>query len=118
MSKKLNLYRKSGSPVNLSDQKAYAEAWKAFFDKADARAKAKHNSGAFTDQYAVLIQRYLRFGERQLFKQFNVEVQVDVPKSSAAWTALIQTYEDCPIMVARSADGKSIVGILMDEGFG
>ena len=115
--KKLKLYRKSGSPVNLEDREAYAAAWRSFFDKADARAKAKHEGGQFTDQYAILIQRFLRYGERQLVRKFNVEVEVELPKSAAGWKKLMDQYEQVPIMVAVNQKDGSVVGVLMDEQF-
>jgi len=103
--KKLKLYRQSGLPVDLSSRKAYEEAWKLFYDKAAERAGLD----------MLRLQRFLRFGERQLVRQHNVQVFVDLPQSARAWTKLIQKFEDCPIMVARSADGSEVVGVLMDS---
>lgn len=101
----LKLYRKSGAPVDLSDRQKYDDAWKLFFDKAQAKAGLN----------MLKLQRFLRYGERVLIKKHNVQVAVPMPKSAAAWTKLVSTYEDCPIMLARSADGKEIVGIIMDQ---
>jgi hypothetical protein len=56
-----------------------------------------------------------QLGERILVKKHNIQVNVDIPKSAKGWQKLISSYEDTPILVARTADGKEVVGILMDE---
>lgn len=106
MNKQLKMYRKSGLPVDLTARAAFETEWRVFYDKAAARAKLD----------MLALQRYLRFGERQLVCKHNIQVTVDMPKSAKAWTALIQSYEDCPVMLARSADGAELVAVIMDEG--
>ena len=104
---KLKLFRKSGMPVNLSDREAYDVAWKAFYDKVAAKAGLD----------MMKMHRMLRYGERQLVRAFNKEVEVEMPRSTKGLVKLIESYEDTPIMIARTQDGKGVVGILMDEQF-
>lgn len=106
--KKLELFRKSGQPVDLSDRSRYEEEWKQIYDKVAERAKLDMLKSA----------RMLSFCERQLVKRHNIKVEVDLPTSDKAWSKLIAAYEDVPIMVARTQDGKRVVGIIMDDGLG
>lgn len=101
----MKLYRKSGLPVSLESRDAYDKEWKEFYDRAAERAALD----------MLLLARYLSFGERILVKKHNIQVNVDIPKSAKGWQKLISSYEDTPILVARTADGKEVVGILMDE---
>lgn len=103
----LKLYRKSGDPVNKADRDAYSAEWKTFFDKVSDRVGLD----------MLKKQRMLAFGERQLIKKHNKEVVVDMPSTKEAWAELISTYEDTPIMLARTTDGKEVVAIIMDGGF-
>lgn len=106
MVKQLKLYRKSGLPVNLSDRTAYEEAWRNFYDKATARAGLNMEK----------MQRFCSFGERALVRKYNIEVSVTLPTSARGWTKLVQSFEDCPIIVARAKNGKDVVGIIIDDG--
>jgi hypothetical protein len=112
---KLQLYRQSGGIIDVSIQEKYDEAFKAFYDKADFRAREIHNNNIYSDGYAILMQRFLRYGERQLFKAFNQDVEVELPKTAKAWTDLIAKYQDTPIMLARTTDGKKLVLVIMDS---
>lgn len=104
VSKKLEVYRQSGQPVSGDAQALYKTEWQAFYDKAAARAGLNMLS----------LQRFLRYGERQLTLKHNVKVEVDIPKSAKAWMALLATYEDTPLMMAKTTDGKKLVLIIMD----
>ena len=104
MSKKLKLYRQSGTPVDLGDRERYDNDWKAFYDKAAARAGLD----------MLLMQRFLRYGERALIIKHNIQVSVDIPKSEKAWKALMEKYENVPIIVAVNANNGELVGILKD----
>jgi hypothetical protein len=112
---KLQLYRQSGGIIDVSIQEKYDEAFKAFYDKADLRAREIHNNNIYSDGYALLMQRFLRFGERQLFKAFNQDVEIELPKTAKAWEKLIEKYQDTPIMLARTTDGKKLVLVIMDS---
>jgi len=102
---KLKLYRQSGQPVSLESRAAFEADWKVFYDKAAALAGLD----------MLKLQRFCRFGERQLTKRHNIEVAIDVPATPEAWEALIKSYEDCPVMIARTQDGTGIVAVLMDN---
>jgi len=106
--KELTLYRKSGMPVDLSDREIYNVEWQAFYDKAAARAMLD----------MLKLQRFLSFGERILTKKHNKEVVVPFPTTDMAWKKLINQYEDTPIMIARTTDGKRVIGVIMDEAIG
>jgi hypothetical protein len=101
---KLKLFRQSGEPVDLEAREAFKADFKAVYDKAAERAGLD----------MLKLSRMLSFCERQLVKKHNGQVEHDIPKSQKAWAALIAKYEDTPIMLARTTDGKSVVMILMD----
>lgn len=101
---KLTLYRQSGLPVKLESLKAYETDWKEVYDKATERAKLD----------MLKLNRMLRFLERQLIKKHGSEVVLDVPQTNEAWNALIKSYEDTPIMIAKRTDKEEVVAILMD----
>lgn len=103
----MKLFRKSGLPVELSAREAYDKDWKEYYDRAAGRAALD----------MLKLQRFLAFGERLLIKKHKSEIEVDMPKSAKAWQKLISSYEDTPILVARTVDGKQVVAILMDEQF-
>jgi hypothetical protein len=63
----------------------------------------------------IVMQRLTRYAERQLFKKHAIDVVIELPKSKKAMAELIKKYDDCPLMLARTQDGKDIVGILMDN---
>lgn len=111
---KLKLFRYSGQPVLLESRQAYHADYQSYFDKADERARTKHSAGAYTDAYALLMQRYLRFGEYVLNLKHNKQIEMELPKSAKAWSDLIAKFDDVPVMVARVADGKSVVMVIMD----
>lgn len=101
---KLKIYRQSGDPVELANRELYKAEWQLFYDRAAERAALD----------MLKLQRMLRFGERLLVRKHNVEVVIEVPKSQKAWTTLIAKYEDTPFMIARTADGEGLVGVIMD----
>jgi hypothetical protein len=114
---KLKLYRQSGAPVALESRAAFEAEWKVLYDKAEAKVEtlfAKTTGKLTKVPKMIMMQRMLRFVERQLVKKHNVEVLVDVPQTEADWEALIKAYEDTPVMIARTQDGTGVVAVLMD----
>ena len=113
---KLLIVRQSGRPVSEEAQQKYDAEFRIMYDACEERAKliaAKPNSRIKATTMAVL-QRLLRYAERQLFKRHATNIYVSLPRSEKAWTALIAGYEDVPIMVARRTNGKGVVMVLMD----
>jgi hypothetical protein len=102
---KLKLFRYSGEPVNKQDREAYMKEWQACYDKGAGRAALNME----------LLQRYLRLVEHCLVQKYNQPVTVDLPASNRAWAKLIEKYEDTPVALARTKDGKQLVLILMDQ---
>jgi hypothetical protein len=114
---KLMLLRQSGRPVDNEKAKAFESEWRQIYDKAEVKAEVvfKKTFGKLqTTPKMIILQRYLRFAERQLTLKHGSEEMIDIPKSARAWETLISKYEDVPIMVARRTD-KGIVLILMDQ---
>lgn len=101
---KIRLMRQSGDPTNVEDRDAFQAAFREMYDKAAERAGLD----------MLKLNRMVSFCERLLVKKHNKEVLVDMPKSAKAWTNLISKYDDVPILVARTADGKEIVLVIMD----
>jgi len=101
---KVQLYRQSGQPVDLSDRQAYETEFKKVYDRAAERAGLD----------MLALNRMVRFCERQLVKKYNIKVEVEMPKSAKAWSTLISTYEDVPIMVARELNTGTPILIIMD----
>ena len=102
---KLKLFRFSGEPVNKQDRENYTKEWHALYDKATERAGLNMEK----------LQRFLRFAEHCLIQKYNQPVTVELPTSARAWNKLIEQYDDCPISLARTKDGKQVVLILMDQ---
>lgn len=102
---KLKLYRQSGNPVNLEDRDGYDKEFKAMYDRCAERAKLD----------MLKMNRMVSFCERQLVRKWNKEVIIEVPQSKKKMAELLAKYEDVPIMIARTTDGKDLVGILMDQ---
>lgn len=111
---KIQVYRQSGMPVNESDQAGYTAEWKAFYDKAEARAKERFSDDNESEPYFMLLERYLRYGERQLVKKYNVAVEVELPKTVRGWTKLMETYQDTPVILARRQDSGKLILIIAD----
>lgn len=101
---KVRLIRYSGEPVKLEARDQYQTAWREFYDKAQKKAGLD----------MLKLQRFLRYGERLLQNKYGQTVEIEMPKSSSAWGKLVSSYEDTPIMVARAADGRSQVLVIMD----
>lgn len=100
----LKLFRQSGMPVKLESLEAYQKDWKEFFDKASERAKLDN----------MKLTRFLSFGERALIRKHGSEIVIEMPNTSEKWQALIASYEDTPIMIARLTNSDGVVGIIMD----
>lgn len=114
---KLKVYRQSGSPVNPEMQDKYTEEYRALYDKCEERAERtfQKTKGYLTKVPRMLIlQRMLAYAERGLVKKYNGEVEVELPKTSKAWTALISKFGDTPLMLAKEQNSGKLVLILMD----
>lgn len=111
---KLKLYRQSGQLIDESSKQQYDEAFKAFYDKADKRARELHDENIYAPAYALTMQRFLRYGERQLFKQFNQDIEVELPNTAAKWTKLLADYGDTPLMVAKAQGSGKLLLVIMD----
>ena len=101
---KISVYRQSGQPVKPEAQDLYKQEWQVFYDKATERAKL--------DMFKL--QRFLRYGETMLLRKHEAVIEVELPKTSKAWTDLINKYT-APILIARKADEKGLVLILLDQ---
>lgn len=101
---KIQLFRQSGNPVDMSDREKYDIEFKKMYDKAAERAGLD----------MIKLNRMLRFCERQLIKKYNIKVEVEMPKTAKAWESLINKYEDVPIMVARELNSGKPILIIMD----
>lgn len=111
---KIQVYCQSGQPVGDDNRAKYQEEWKAFYDKAEERARIRHVEGPASDQYHVLMQRYLNFGERQLVKKYNGKVEVELPKTMKAWKKLVTEFHDTPLIIAKRADKDELILIVAD----
>lgn len=111
---KIQVLRQSGEPVNESDRAAYTAEWQKFYDKADERARKRHNEGPASESYHLLMQRFLNYGERQLIRKYNGAVEVELPKTARAWTKLIESFQDTPVILARRQDGGKLILIIAD----
>jgi hypothetical protein len=101
---KVQIFRQSKTPVRHEDLQAYHLAFQGFYDKAAERAKA--------DMYKM--ERFLRYGERQLIKHYNKSVIVALPTSAKQWKTLCATY-GYPVMAAQRSDNGKMVLIIMDD---
>lgn len=102
---KVQLYRQSGQPVDLADRDGYDTDFKAAYDKCAERAGLD----------MLKLNRMVAFCERQLIKKWNKSVEIEVPRSKKAALELLSRFEDVPILLAKTTDGKGIVAILMDQ---
>jgi len=102
---KLKIFRQSGSPVALEDRENYDCEFKAMYDKCAERAKLD----------MLKMNRMIAFCERQLVKKWNKTTEIELPRSKKALLKILSQYEDTPIMLAKTTDGKDLVAILMDQ---
>lgn len=120
---KLQLYRQSGRPVSLEDLEGYETEFRAMYDKAEIKSAAAFErrtaKGPAYKGYNVpkvlILNRMLSYGERLLTKKWNKSVEIEVPRSKAGLIKLLATYEDTPIMLALTADRKSVIAVIMDQ---
>ncbi len=109
--------RQSGRPASIQKATEYEQEWKKLYDLAEAKSEKvfQKTSGKLqTTPKMFILQRYLRYIERQLNLKYGSEEMHPIPKSHKAWMNLLSQYEDVPILIAKRADGNSIVAILMD----
>ena len=114
---KLMLLRQSGRPSDLEKTKQYDQDWKKYYDLVETKAQKvfEKTTGKLTrTPQMIIVQRMLRYVERQLTLKYGAEDWKEIPKSARAWEKLLSSYEDVPILVARRAD-KGLVLILMDQ---
>jgi hypothetical protein len=102
---KLKIFRQSGNPVALEDRENYDREFKAIYDKCAERAKLD----------MLKLNRMVAFCERQLCKKWNKTIEIEIPRSKKGMIKLLSQYENIPIMLAATTDGKDIVAILMDQ---
>ncbi len=105
---KIRLFRYSGTPVDPEAQEAYNTEFKAFYDKAAARAGLD----------MLKLARFTAFGERALTKKYGAQVEIEMPTTAKKWAALVEKYQG-PIMIAATVeDSSKLVAIIMDTGLG
>lgn len=101
----MKLMRLSGLPVDEADLEAFDKAFKAEFDRIQAEAGLD-----MLKMHADLAQV-----DTKLLAQFPNTIDVDMPKSQKSWLELMSRF-DTPIMIARAADGKhGLVLVLVDK---
>jgi hypothetical protein len=102
---KLKMFKGSGELVDDSVRPKYDAEFKEFYDKAEKRANGD----------MIKLQRYLSFGERQLYKKYAEDIREELPTSAKQWKKLMEKYADTPIMVARRSDTNEVILIIMDN---
>lgn len=114
---KLQIIRQSGEIVDEVNREKYQAEWRSIYDRIEQRVTEIHQNKShklFMVPAHILTNRFCNFMERQLYKKYAKTIEHEIPKSSKAWTKLIEQYQDTPIMIARRMDGKGVVMILMD----
>ena len=114
---KVKLFRQSGDIVDKDRREAYNAEWQQVYDRIEKKAEAIYNKKSGKLQLVpamIVMQRLTRYAERQLFKKHAIDVEIELPKSKKAMSALIKKYDDVPIMLARTQDGTDVIAILMD----
>jgi hypothetical protein len=115
---KLKIYRQTGQPVDVEMQQQYTESYRTMYDRCEAKAdKLFQKKSGYLKllPHMIMLQRYLRFAERELVRKFNGNVEIELPKSPRAWRKLIESYGDTPVMIAREQHTGGIILLLMDD---
>lgn len=115
---KLKVYRQSGSPVHPENQQKYVEDYRAFYDLCEKKADkifAKDTGKLTKTPRMFILQRLLNYGERFLMRKYGGQDEVELPKTSKSWTALISKYSDTPLMIAKEKDSGRLILLLMDD---
>jgi hypothetical protein len=115
---KLKLFRKSGGLIDAESSELYTKEWREWFDKIEKRVdeiNADKDNKLYLLPKHVLMQRFCNYIERLLYKKYNKDVEVEMPKTAKQWTSLIEQYKGTPIMIAQRADTKGLVMVLMDD---
>lgn len=100
--KKVRIYRRSGRPVNIADEELFMADWRAFYDKAVARAKLD----------MMKLQRYLKFGHHMLERKYDRPVFV----KNFDELRDLQVEVGFPIALGISAETMDLIGIVEDYG--
>lgn len=109
---KLVMFKQSGDLVDESVRELYDADWKVFYDKAELRAKdEKKPLGVNVNK----LNRFLSYGERQLYKKYSRDITESIPTSAKQWKLLLAKYGSNPIMVAHRADRDELILVIMDN---
>lgn len=103
---KIRLFRYSGRPVDKAAELAYKADFEAFYDKAADRAGLD----------MLKLSRFMSFGERQLTKKHGAQVEIELPKTQAAFAKLVEEYQAPILIAATKENAKKLVLVIMDEG--
>jgi len=112
---KLRILRQSGTPVEVEQQEAYTEAYRAMFDACELRAtKILENNKRIKAPRMLVLQRLISYAERSLIRKFNGTVEVELPKTKKAWSTLMEKFSDFPVLVAKEQQSGKLLLIIMD----
>lgn len=115
----IKIFRESGVPIKPEEAEKYRIAFGLMYDRCEEKAtKAFEKNFGTLHKRSVprmtILQRLIRYGERLLVRNHNFSIEVEFPKSSKAWTKMLEEYQ-APIAVAQKADGTGNVLMIMDE---
>lgn len=114
---KVQIVTQSGKPVNVEDAIKFDEEFRLLYDKSQDKAEALKKKPRFKNREVMkLMERYLSFSEHLLNVKYNSNSFVEMPKTAKAWRTLIDKHANIPILVAKRADKKGTVLVVMDSG--
>jgi len=115
---KIELHRQTGRPVDAEKILKFEADWKAYFDKAELRAKERAlefvKTKSKNDQYMVCFQRFLRWGEFLLGKKYGTFETIDLPQTEDDWLNLSKKYGHAIMLGVREDNGRLAI-ILLDQ---
>lgn len=101
---KVELFRASKAPVDLTAYAGYQDEWVKFYDAV----MRKHA------QDMEKVHTLLEKGEKRLNRKYNKKVEIEWPSSLNEVNELCEKY-GAPIMFAQRADRNGVVAVIMDE---
>ncbi len=111
---KIQIIKQSGKPVNTEDALRFENDFRLMYDKAETKAEALAAKNG--KPVMKLLERYLSFAELLLNRKHNQDQFIELPKTAKAWRKLIDEHANLPILIAKRADRKATVLVIMDSG--
>lgn len=109
----VNIIRRTGMPVQLSDMENYMTEFRALFDKAEKILKREAEKIGNKQPDMLKMQGRIAKIQNALVKKYPTVQEVALPATAEEWLALQTTYGN--ILVSRMMDKDEVVLVIEDQ---